>query len=236
MTPLSQDELQAIIDADYSAIRRSAFAMCGDSWEADELAQETFVAALGGIGRRPKAQSTRAWLYGALLRIRRNRLRAAVRYAVRLTKYRTQQSDDQWLADSNGSGLESLEASQQKEELWRRVRCLPAKQMEVVVLRYLEGLRCEDIAPIVDVPTATVRSRLHHGMKRLRESYLLESRREDSDGFDEALMRTSSLSSTSQCDSALASDTASKPDSPNPSKEPTASPSKEFFKVSPLSS
>jgi len=46
---------------------------------------------------------------------------------------------------------------------------LPDTQREVLVLRFVDGLSLEDIAKAMDIPLGTVKTRIHHAIKKLRE-------------------------------------------------------------------
>jgi RNA polymerase sigma-70 factor (ECF subfamily) len=52
---------------------------------------------------------------------------------------------------------------------WLRV--LSPSHQEVVGLRYADGLGLEEIAVALDVPLGTVKSRLHHALRILREKH-----------------------------------------------------------------
>jgi RNA polymerase sigma-70 factor (ECF subfamily) len=54
-------------------------------------------------------------------------------------------------------------------EVWDVLAKLPEDQRIVVVLRYYGGYRSSEIAKIVDVPGATVRSQLRRGLTALRK-------------------------------------------------------------------
>ena len=58
---------------------------------------------------------------------------------------------------------------QRRGELWDVLGKLPEDQRIVVVLKYYGGYRASEIASIVDMPGATVRSHLRRGLKALRE-------------------------------------------------------------------
>ena len=137
-------------------------ALCGDRWEADEIAQETFVIAIESMHRFRGEARMETWLYGICLRVQRSRFRAAARYARRLAQHaaqRTQHEQDAGRPEVRQSDIQPL---------WAAVRQLPRKQREVVTLRYAEDLSVAEIATVVGVPEGTVKSRLHHGLKTLR--------------------------------------------------------------------
>lgn len=64
-------------------------------------------------------------------------------------------------------------------ELAALVRALPEPQREVVLLRYAEGLELAEIAAALEVPLGTVKSRLHHAHRSLREDPRVRALRED---------------------------------------------------------
>ena len=51
----------------------------------------------------------------------------------------------------------------------RAVQALPGHYREVVVLRYFKQISTGDVAVVLDIPAASVRSRLHRARRRLRE-------------------------------------------------------------------
>ncbi|HYF78078.1 MAG TPA: RNA polymerase sigma factor [Symbiobacteriaceae bacterium] len=54
--------------------------------------------------------------------------------------------------------------------LMDEIRKLPAKHRTVLVLKYLQDLTDQQIAEAVGCPVGTVKSRLHHGLHRLKRS------------------------------------------------------------------
>lgn len=60
-----------------------------------------------------------------------------------------------------------LEREEWKRSLWNAVAALPDTFRTVVVLRYSEELSYEQIADVLSCPVGTVKSRLHHALKKL---------------------------------------------------------------------
>ena len=50
------------------------------------------------------------------------------------------------------------------------IDALPARQREVLLLRFVDGLTLAEIAQVLDIPLGTVKSRLHVGIGRLKSS------------------------------------------------------------------
>jgi len=73
----------------------------------------------------------------------------------------------------SGRGQESAEDVALKEEskksLIQKIDRLPPEQKQVFLLKYFYDMTYEEIARSVSCPVGTVRSRLHNGMRKLRE-------------------------------------------------------------------
>ena len=58
------------------------------------------------------------------------------------------------------------------------IAALPARQREVLLLRFVDGMALADIAKVLDIPLGTVKSRLHVGIGRLKSSGVGDDLRE----------------------------------------------------------
>jgi RNA polymerase sigma-70 factor (ECF subfamily) len=126
----------------------------GNPTAAEDLLQETFAAALKHPERLWQASSQRAYLFG----IARNLTVDSYRRA------RTTTSLPENLA---------MEPEQPADPRVERMREAIAKLnpalREVLELRLQAELSYEEIATALAVPVGTVRSRLHHAVKQLRQ-------------------------------------------------------------------
>jgi RNA polymerase sigma factor (sigma-70 family) len=150
--------------ADRHAPRVSALAarLLGDAVEAEDLTQETLLQAYLGLDRLRDPERFASWVYGIALNLAKMRLRSRRNGAV-------PEVDEKRLAElvaADPSPAEVVEA----RELWSRVESvLPAEQRRAVLLHYVDGLSCEEIAALLDEPAGTVRVRLHRARARLRD-------------------------------------------------------------------
>lgn len=55
------------------------------------------------------------------------------------------------------------------DDLDRLLASLPAERREILTLRFVDELSLEDIAAVLAIPLGTVKSRLHHAIRILRE-------------------------------------------------------------------
>ena len=124
----------------------------------EDLLQETFVQAMRRADALSAVRSPRAWLFG----IARNVALTAVR------RSRPMQPLDLGAA-SAGRG-EPADEDPRLESMRSAIARLPGTLREALELRLREELSYEEIAEVLGVPVGTVRSRLHHAVRRLREA------------------------------------------------------------------
>lgn len=159
----------------FARIHRAALVLCGNPWDADDLAQETFLVLARQGGAFEGRSSIYTWLYGILLNLDRRERR---RYGMRRRKLKVLW-DSQPEATATSPGADAAtEVSEWKKSLWARVAKLPDGQRQSLVLRFSEGLRYEEIAEILECPLGTVKSRIFHGLGALRR--LLDEEGEES--------------------------------------------------------
>jgi RNA polymerase sigma-70 factor, ECF subfamily len=128
--------------------------------DADDLAQEVFLAAYRSL-RGFRGESTfSTWLYRITVHTCSHHLR---RRRLETTELEEGEPDAHRERDPEQAAL--------RRELCDRVReaidALPYKLRLVIVLRDLQGLSYEEIADVVRCPIGTVRSRLHYATQRL---------------------------------------------------------------------
>jgi RNA polymerase sigma-70 factor (ECF subfamily) len=146
--------------ADLHWLRGFAAVLAADVDEADDLAQETLVAAWAKPPDRAEA-SVRPWLAAVL----RNRWRMLRRGDAR----RDAREDAGESASTSAAEPErELERLEVLRILLAELEELPEEDRSIIVRRFFDGESAADIGRALDQPAATVRSRLHRALKRLR--------------------------------------------------------------------
>jgi RNA polymerase sigma-70 factor (ECF subfamily) len=123
-----------------------------DAQAAEDLLQETFCQALRRRERLSQAASPRAWLFA----IARN---------LAATAHRRRRTAGPLPAEL--PAVERVE-DPRLEPVRRVIAGLPDGLRETLELRLRHELRYEEIAAVLGIPVGTVRSRLHHALRRLR--------------------------------------------------------------------
>ena len=141
--------------------------------DAEEICQDAFLKAFASLESFSTEYRFSTWLFTIAYRVCLNRMRR--RRAV------TSDLDFGVLpaaAESCSTDvLESEEAGNLREFVWDAVARLSPPQRATILLFYRQDMSCQEIARILEIPIATVKSHLHRGRLRLRE--LLESLSEE---------------------------------------------------------
>ena len=147
-----------------AAIYRLGLSILDDPAEADEAAQETFLAALRSLDRYQGGASLRTWLFAIAINVCRSRLRR------RRTWQRVQQVllgaltfDDQTVHPETVTAQH-----EQNDAVWQAVQSLGQKHRWPVILRYYHDLPVAEIAAVLGLSEGTVHSRLSIARDRLR--------------------------------------------------------------------
>ena len=139
--------------------------MSGNPWDADDLAQETFLIVANQPDNFRGRSSVYTWLYGILLNLDRRERR---RRGIGNRKLRVLWDNDKSQEQASPPAETSIEVAEWKQSLWAHVDRLPDAQRETLVLRFSEELQYDEIAEVLGCPLGTVKSRIHHGLSNLK--------------------------------------------------------------------
>jgi RNA polymerase sigma factor (sigma-70 family) len=151
---------QTLLDAHARDVHRFLIATVG-SIEADDVYQETWLAALRAYPRLTDAANLKGWLFTIAHRKAIDHVRARARRA-------TPVAEPADLPEAGGAGSEGA-AAMADEELWAAVAALPDKQRTAVALRFIADSAYAEIATTMEISEPAARRNVHEGLKRLRE-------------------------------------------------------------------
>ncbi|MFP3907591.1 MAG: RNA polymerase sigma factor [Acidimicrobiales bacterium] len=155
---MSLPPFQHIVDELGPPLRRHLAAMAGVG-EADDLAQDTLIAALRAYPDLPSDANVRAWLWT----IARNKV--IDRYRANGRRPSTTPLD----TSASPPGAVRTDPSLPDEALWGAVRALPEGQRWAVVLRFVDDLSYARIAELCDCSPGAARQRVHEALRTLRQ-------------------------------------------------------------------
>lgn len=148
-----------------TSVFRLALSIVGDPAEANEVTQETFLAALRSLPSYQEKQSFKAWLYTIVVNHSRSHLR---KHRVRERLRTTLTAIFQVEAQKQASPEETLIQNEKETQLWNALNHLDERYRTVVVLRYFHELSVAEISEILSINEGTIHSRLHGAREKLR--------------------------------------------------------------------
>jgi RNA polymerase sigma-70 factor (ECF subfamily) len=144
------DAPEQVFREHYQSVYRLALSLSGNHADAEDIAQESFIAIIGALPRFRGDAKLSTWIYRITLRV-----------------------GTRWLA-KRGAVAElpaTLFAADHSIpiDLINALRKLPVDLRMVILLVAIEGLSHSEAAEVLAIPVGTVASRLHYARKRLIE-------------------------------------------------------------------
>lgn len=153
-----------VYDAHSDAVRAFATRLVGDPAVAEDLVHEVFVKLPRVIQNFREESSLRTFLISIAVNHARHHVRSAVRRRGAIDRMAQEPAP---AAPSDPEA--DLRRRQLAQLLTNALDKLPVDQRVAFVLCEVEERTSREVAGIVGVPEATVRTRLHHAKKKLRK-------------------------------------------------------------------
>lgn len=153
-------EATAACAAEYGrSVGRLCMAMLGNQAEADEVAQESFLAAYQGMANYRGEGSLRAWLFGIARRQCARRIERGPRKHLELVAETLPGTD---------SPEATMVRSRRAGDLRRQLLTLKPSERDALVLRFAGDLSFKEVGELLNISEATARKRASRGLLRLR--------------------------------------------------------------------
>ncbi len=151
-------------------VAKFLFNSTGDYWLADELSNDTFLRAHGALAeiRKQEESSFLAFLFRIAVNLLRDHFRRRHLPTVPM-------QDNCWdsVAADPDSDLAGLESDERRRMIRLALDKLPPDQAALISLSHFEELSADQIAAILEKPSAqAVRAALHRAMQNLRKVLL----------------------------------------------------------------
>ena len=178
-----------LLDRYHASLVRLAMVYVRERAEAEEVAQETWLGVLRGIGRFQARSSLKTWIFHILV----NRARTRAQRRCRTESLEALEDSGTWTAVDPGrfngpdhprwpghwssppqSWDEEPEQRLLAKETLGRVRqaidLLPPRQGQVITLRDVQGCSAEDVCALLAVSPENERVLLHRARSRVRQA------------------------------------------------------------------
>ncbi len=154
-----------LMEGEQTRLLAQALAFGADPHQAQDLVQETMIAAWKNLHRFDGSCRFFTWLYVILLRQHRRSVGwfsrrlplATLEQQLAATRQAERIPEDHTPADGPDAGL-----------LRAMLLALPTRHREVVRLRFYAQASEAEIARALNISTGTVKSRLHHALEKMR--------------------------------------------------------------------
>jgi RNA polymerase sigma-70 factor (ECF subfamily) len=151
----SADAVEELFSRHWRAAYRAALLVTGDRAAAEDIAQESFIAALRALPRFDLRRPLRPWLH-----------RIVVNRAIDWSRARAHRGEVAADAALDAAFSDS-ETGAFGEDIVVALLALAPEQRAVIVLRYVLDFTPGEIAAALDLPRGTVNSRLRRGLDTL---------------------------------------------------------------------
>lgn len=132
-----------------------AYSYTKNEQDALDVVQDSIQKALQSIRTLKNEQQLKSWFYKIVVRTAIDFLRKHKRMQV---------MDDSNLADITSPQMDTYDDI----DLADALNTLPTAYREVIILRYFEDLKIEDVAHVLDININTAKSRLYKALKLLK--------------------------------------------------------------------
>ena len=143
--------------------------VAGGAADLDDVVQDTLVAIVTGIRRFRGEAKLSTWIAGTTVRVA---LRHAQRRGRESRRLASLDEGTLPLPDCESPAGDPVQAAETHEFLGRlevAISALAPEHRAVVALRHIEEMSVEEIAQALSLPIGTVKSRLHHARRALRQ-------------------------------------------------------------------
>jgi RNA polymerase sigma-70 factor (ECF subfamily) len=157
--------MRELIDAHKDRLFAFVWRIIRNHHDAEEICQDAFLKAFASLDTFSPQYRFSTWLFTIAYRLCLNSMR----------RKKALSGDVDFSGMSTGESTvvsvtaQSEEARRLKEIVWRSVDRLSPPQRAAVVLFYRHDQSCQEIAQVLQLPVATVKSHLHRARGRLKE-------------------------------------------------------------------
>jgi len=160
----SLPNLETIMANHYASVYRLSVSILEDPHEAEDIAQETFIAASTNIEKFRGDADIKTWLFSIAI----NRARGNLRKRKTQRALKNVLQSVQRLVPFPEEPEDVTLQTEIDEQLWQVVDSFGDKHRIPLILRYVHQLPISEIAKILEIKEGTIHSRLFYAHQRIR--------------------------------------------------------------------
>lgn len=157
--------MRELIDLHKDRLFAFIWRMVRDHHETEDICQDAFLKAFASLDTFSSEFRFSTWLFTIGYRVCLNRLRRKKGTSAEIDFTKMESADGSEVPEF----VSSEEAGKIRGLVWDAVDQLSAPQRAAILLFYRHEFGCHEIARVLEVPLATVKSHLHRARARLRE-------------------------------------------------------------------
>ncbi|USG66435.1 sigma-70 family RNA polymerase sigma factor [Brevibacillus ruminantium] len=152
-----------LYDLTIQDVQQTVFFLLDQKHDAEDVIHDIYLEVYQSLPGYDASRPFRAWLKGLCIRQIQNYRRRnwkLTRLFDRVSSFSLFREDANWSKPVDDQII--------GREIWEKVMSLPFPYRSVLILRYLFDYSQEDIAAILQLPLGTVKSRLHHALRKAK--------------------------------------------------------------------
>ena len=143
--------ISEVLTTNYAMFYRIAFSYVRNEADAQDIVQESAYKAIYHAGKLKKTEYAKTWICRIVIN-------EAVSFLRKQKKEQTEPMDRE-LAGQEKEDTMDLRAALEK---------LPPEEKSVIILRYFEDMKLEEISAVCEESLSTIKSRLYRTLKKLK--------------------------------------------------------------------
>lgn len=148
----------------------------GNAEDAADACQESFTRAFLAMPRLQQLDAFYPWFY----RILRNYCLNMLDRRKTATRYRVEQQREGGANVEAATPLLLLEKTEEQKLVWEALETLSPEFREILVMKYIQDLKYDEISQMLAIPRGTVMSRLFYARKAFHQAFIqLDSTRKE---------------------------------------------------------
>jgi len=159
----SQAAMEVMVKRHYKTVYAFCYRKTGDYHLSYDLTQEVFIRVLKNLSRYRPTGEFEHWLMKIAVNLSRDYFRSRA--------FSEKKDSVEYLEQESDSRISPLfERSLEYREVRDAILNLPEEQREAILLFYYNGYKIREISEITDTCEATVKSRIHQAVGKLKKS------------------------------------------------------------------